>query len=313
DQLRFLPDGRLAVAVEEQLWLFDPATQRFASVVHPRQRRIGKVLRQTGAGQLCVETQRVGDEEEGYQLELFDGAGFLPWTNAPPPIDLGAELFFLAEASNGDLWLGGSAGPARWREGQWQVFSHADGYDDEGALCWLELPDGHIWCAGLSRVSAFDGKRWNTLREGLDRVNGLVRTTDGSVWVATGSGLHRHFNGEWVQVDPAEGLPGALAHCALEDHRRRLWAGTSRGLSLLHPRADIDPPITLAVESAPFPEPDSVNGLRVVFRGRDKWRFTEDDRLLFSHRLDEGEWSGFHPRAEAVLADLTAGPHRLEV
>lgn len=313
DRLHRLSDGRIALAAEDQVWLFDPLQEHFQQVHHPDGRRLRKVLQQTADGALIIHTLQPGNGEGTGTLERYDGTAFTPWPEAPPLPDFGRHLHFLARAANGDLWLGGSAGPALWRDGQWYRFGHADGYADDGAMGWIELPDGRIWCGGLARLSEFDGRRWTTIRSGLDRLGTLAPGIDGSLWLATGSGLHRHFNGHWIQIDVPEGLPASTVHCLLVDRRGRIWAGTSRGLSLHHPRADIDPPITLEPTWESVRDPRSDTTIRVSFQGRDKWRFTPDDRLLYSYRLDEGEWSAFLPDPSAVLPDLAPGRRRLEV
>jgi signal transduction histidine kinase len=309
-----LPDGRWVVAATDQLWLFDPVTRNFQRPPLPAGCTVRKVLRQLDDGRLLVAiAQGVGTDGDTPQFEWFDGNAFQAWPDAPPPIDLGAELFFLHEARNGDLWLGGSAGVAVWRDGAWQRFTAAEGYADEGAICWLELDEGRIWCAGLGRISAYDGRAWTTVRTGLDRVSAMVRASDGSVWVATAAGVHRLYREAWNVVGEHEGLPSDAAYTVLEDRGRRIWVGTSRGLSEYHPRADTEAPRTfdLAAEESGMGTPEAQ--VTVRFQGRDKWQFTPDDRLLYTYRLGDGPWAPFTSATHIVFRDLAAGRYRFEV
>jgi signal transduction histidine kinase/ligand-binding sensor domain-containing protein len=313
DSVFALPGGRVGVSATEQLWVFEPGNGRFARVNHPANRRLRKVLRQTADGALCVQTAETGVATHAYALERFVGQRFLPWSEAPPTLDLGNELFFLSQAQNGDLWLGGRMGPALWHEGKWQRFTATDGYSDEGALCWLELPEGRIWCGGLGKISEYDGRTWTVVLSGLDRVSALRRAGDGSVWAATGSGLYRYYKGNWGWVAEEEGLPSSACYTVWEDRRRHLWVGTSRGVSQYFPRADTDAPRTriLAVEQTV--EGAGENVVDITFRGRDKWQFSAESRLAYSHRIDEGVWSPFMRETTAVYRDLAAGKHRFEV
>jgi 2-oxoglutarate ferredoxin oxidoreductase subunit alpha len=62
----------------------------------------------------------------------------------------------------------------------------------------------------LSRIETrgeFDGRSWSSVRRGFERISGMLRTRDGSVWVASNSGLHRYFQGAWVENGVEEGLP----------------------------------------------------------------------------------------------------------
>lgn len=313
DGLFALSGGRLVVSVAEQVWRFVPANRAFERVAHPEGRTVRKVLRQLSGGELLVQTASPQSAPGEYGFEIFDGAKFQPWTGVPPALDLGNELFFLNEARNGDLWLGGSAGVAVWRDGAWQKYTNAEGYADEGAICWLELDEGRIWCAGLGRISAYDGRTWSTVRLGLDRVSAMIRAADGSVWVATAAGVHRFYREAWNVVGEQEGLPSDAAYTVLEDRARRLWVGTSRGLSQHYPRADTDAPRTFGIttEESGLGTPEAQVAVR--FQGRDKWQFTPDDRLIYTYRLGDAPWSPFTSVTNVVFRDLAAGRYRFEV
>ncbi|MHB9005663.1 MAG: ATP-binding protein [Limisphaerales bacterium] len=313
DALFLLPENRLAVSAGEQLLVFDPLVARFTNVFHPEGRRIRKVLRRRAEGVLVLQTAARDQGGAGYEFELFDGREFRPWPEAPPALDLGAELFFLAEAAGGELWLGGSGGVAVWRGTEWQKFSGADGYQDEGALSWVEVGEGRVWCAGLNRISEYDGRRWSVVRIGFDRVSDLLKASDGSIWVATGSGLYRYYRDSWAWVGEEDGLPGRATYTVLEDRARQIWVGTSRGISQYFPRADTDAPRTLEidVEQRDIGTPAAEIGIK--FLAQDRWRSTPGERLLYSYRLGEGIWSPFSSAANVVFRDLSTGRHRIEV
>jgi len=199
-----------------------------------------------------------------------------------------------------------------WKEGGWQRFTAADGYLDDGALCWLELPEGQVWCGGLEKISEYDGKNWRVVLSGLDRVSAMRRISDGSVWVATGSGLYRYYKETWAWVAEEEGLPSNACYAVLEDRKRRLWIGTSRGVSQYFPRADTDAPRSTVLSVEQSAEGASENVVDITFRGRDKWQFSPESRLFYSYRLDEGVWSPFTQNNQAIYHDLAAGKHRFE-
>jgi signal transduction histidine kinase len=126
--------------------------------------------------------------------------------------------------------------------------------------------------------------------------------------------LHRFCRGAWVENGPEDGLPGADVLQVLEDARGRLWAVTTRGVALFHADADTDPPQTFIQE---MPEnqkriPEGGN-MTIAFKGRDKWNYTPSDRLLFSHRLDEREWSPFEETDHVTFSDLPPGKHYFQV
>ena len=68
-----------------------------------------------------------------------------------------------------------------------------------------------------------------------DRVNSIHEAADGSIWIATQSGLdHWDANARPVRrYTPEDGLPGSTVSCILEDDVRQLWMSTDRGISRL--------------------------------------------------------------------------------
>src|SRR5262249_14867031 len=148
------------------------------------------------------------------------------------------------EAQNGDLWLANERGVAGYHEGKWRTFTSTDKTTPEGTSCFLELPDGKIWCGARDKIWEFDGRGWLPARGGFDRVNTLVRTRDGSVWAASNSGLHRFWQGAWIENSVDEGLPSPSIDHVFEDAQAHVWAATTRGLSRYFADADTDPPDT---------------------------------------------------------------------
>ena len=152
------------------------------------------------------------------------------------------------------------------------------------------------------------------MRVGLDRINTLMAARDGGLWVGTDSGLHRFFQGAWVENGTDEGLPGGGVRELYEDARGRVWAGTAHGLSLYHPEADPDPPRTyvqmLGGKEKNIPEGSTIT---VVFSGQDRWNYTPRRRLLYSYRLGGLDWSPFQEDRTFSFAELAAGKHDLQV
>ncbi len=309
-----LGNNLLFVTAGRRAWRFVPGLDRFEAVQHPEQRQVLRVVRRAEEDAVLVLTRPAPERtEQDIRFERSDGRSFEVWREGPEPPTSAGEVFFLARSRGGDWWVGTRAGPGWWRDGRWQFFGPADGYEDEGALLWLELEDGRIWCAGLNRLQEFDGRRWTALRRDLDHVNAVLRASDGSVWLGTNLDLHRLYRSAWLAVGQPEGLPAPAVYAVIEDARRRIWVGTGAGLVEYVPRADFDPPRTLAIEWEQSPTATGEGSGRLRFTGRDRWRFTPDERLVFAYRLDEGEWSAYQPEPVARLRGLAQGWHRVEV
>lgn len=306
-----LPDGRLAFSVKESLGLFNPATRHF-QVIDPGSGRGCLLIGQLRDGRVCLQVPDAKKPHAVYRLETYDGHEFRRF--GPRWLNWGAEgrLFTCYAATNNDLWLGGSGGVALLRDNKLQTFSRADGDIPDSGFCFLELSDAKMWCGGLSKIFEFDGKNWSVVRTDFDRVNSMVRSHDGSVWVASSDGLYRFLNGSWLVNAVEEGLPSSTVYEICQDHQGNLWAGTALGLSAYHPSADIDRPMAYIASFNGQKEFALDTPVTVMLSGRDKWKFTAADHLLFSHRLDTFKWSPFTPETSVTLNGLTPGKHLCE-
>src|SRR5204863_5763128 len=137
-------------------------------------------------------------------------------------------------AQNGDVWLSTKLGAAYCHDKKWLAFTSSDKSTPEGVIGFVELPDGRIWCADEEQIWEFDGRNWMVVRRGFDRINALLRTHDGNIWIACNNGLQRFSQGVWIENNVEEGLRGATVRELYEDVRG-VGAATTRGLSLLHP------------------------------------------------------------------------------
>lgn len=313
DRLLRLGGGNWLVGIGERILLFDVAKGAFQELTespHGHPTRLLGAMRDGSAILACISPS---PPESPTWITRFDGRRWQPLFQWNPEGALGADLVFAAEAANQDVWVGTGSGIGLVREGRLQTFGPAQGYTGGRATCWLEMGEGRIWCGGVESIFEFDGRAWTLIRSGFDRVNGLLKGSDGSVWVASGNGLHRFFRESWVSASVEEGLPSMAVLSVMEDRRGRVWAGTPFGLSRYHARTDTDPPHTSAVQIGGEPGIAREGAIRFALSGVDKWHATVPARLLFSHRLDGGPWSSFSGDASLAFKDLGPGKHQLQV
>jgi len=303
-----LGDGTLLLEAGDQCFQFNPTGAVFTAIRAESPRGSLRPLGLLKDGRLCFQIMEGGSVEQTSRLEAYDGTRF-ELLALPPP-----SLSALFSAQNGDLWLSGDQGTARYHDQKWRTLTSSDGSSPVSVVAFTEFADGRIWCATADKVWAFDGRNWSAVRVGLDRINALLAARDGSLWVGTDSGLYRFFQGAWVENGTEEGLPGGGVRELYEDVRGRLWAGTAHGLTAYHPEADPDPPRTnvqiLGSRDNNIPEGSTIT---VVFSGQDRWNYTPRRRLLFSYRLGGLDWSPFQEDRTFSFADLPAGKHDLQV
>lgn len=332
--LYLLRTGVLLMETAGKLFTFRPESKEFAHVATDRGADVAsassaatgepnqqtRVLGEWGEGSVCLQVWEPESNGKAARLMAYDGSRMEPVRNAPedPLFRTGFLSFFAAQ--NGDLWLGAEEGTAWFHEDKWRTFGSADQAGPGSATSFIEIPGGKIWCAARDRIWEFDGRGWTDLPRNFDRVNSVLRSRDGIVWVGSNNGCHRFFqgtgveNGAWVENGIEEGLASATIRQVFEDSRGRIWAATSRGLSLYYPTADPDPPKASAQELKGT-ERDLSEGatINLTFQAIDKWKFTPRERLLYSYRLDQREWTDFSDVPHASFSDLLAGKHYFQV
>src|SRR5262245_15531103 len=128
-------------------------------------------------------------------LIRFDGLRFTPWTALSPGNELpSGPVHAIVGSADGSLWVGIGGGGGVVRIHQGKVFRHAK---SDGA------PAG---------------------------ADAMIQDRQGTIWVATRSGVFRFANGKWTLMGTAQGYNGAEAFSLYEDRAGRLWVGTASGV-----------------------------------------------------------------------------------
>jgi signal transduction histidine kinase/CheY-like chemotaxis protein len=307
-----LADGRVVIgrAGRGAPLLFDPASARFQDLVHPEGRSIQILGTRIPSGVWTITRQ----EGTLPRVESYDVQGFRVRAQVPAA-DLDGEDAprHILETRGGDLFITPTARGIARVSGGTVTWLPAGDLADARPFAGAELPDGTIWFGGREGLLAFNGGRLARVRVGLQTVRSIIDAHDGSVWVASNSGVHRFADGDWLTITDADGLPEGAAFDLLEDDTGRLWVATSSGIGQRHPDADVDAPETVLSESENVLESPPSGDVRMVFSARDRWASTPASRLLYSYRLDDAPWSPFSPATGASLTRVPSGRHRFSV
>ena len=305
DQMVLAADVRSG-SVTQQMLLVDGDAGTFQPIAHPEGLAVRTILRRDD-GTLLVHC---GNATE-YRVDIYDGRSFRKF--AALGKNTISDLRALYEARNGDLWLGGLTGAIRYRNGKTDTYYFKELGPNNGVFTIGESRDGKIWLGGRNRIVTFDGKNWTTLLEGVDRARSIMRADNGDMWVASGTGVHCFRNGQWVSNTGEDGLPSSMGYEVFQDSQGRVWCGTTRGLALRNPGADVEAPDTFVPEERNLREAPPAGNVQLAFTGSDRWNVTIDSRLVFSYRIDDGGWSRCAPEASASLTGLSWGGHSFEV
>jgi diguanylate cyclase (GGDEF)-like protein len=286
---------------------FNPETGKFRFVHHPEGKRTGFIARRR-AGSVWVQVF----ENDGvhWRLQAYDGTSFQPAESASF-LTL-QDLRLILETRGGDMWIGTPSSLSLLRNGKIRIIGPKEGFADTGVFSAVERPDGSILIGGREGVTEYDGKAFRVVRA-IDLAENMSLGRDGVIWTASGSGVHRYVPGRWITNAVEDGLPSAGVHDVYADFQGRVWAGTSRGISLFHADADPDPPLTSITDARNLRETPPGGEVRLAFSGVDKWKFTSSERLIFSWRLDNSAWGDFEQSQFASFTKLSSGRHQFEV
>ncbi|HXJ42119.1 MAG TPA: hypothetical protein VNH18_22770, partial [Bryobacteraceae bacterium] len=181
-----MDNGRLLLITDNNSHLLemDPASATFRSITHPQGRRIEWIERRDG-NSIWVATLLPGERTS--RIEIYDGKGFrgVPGADAVPITDVRA----LVSASNGVIWVGGTGNIVRVVNGRMETLRKEEGLPETSAFSFLEGPDGTIYIGQRDSISAYDGRHYRVLRRGMDRARRFAISADGTLWVASGTGI----------------------------------------------------------------------------------------------------------------------------
>ena len=146
---------------------------------------------------------------------------------------LGNSAWALFEGRKGELWVSSQTAVWRWRPGTPKQFAFPRGVHRVDSF--VETDDGTLLLAsdnGMEKLS--DGE----IRSfALPGVNGQfsaeysLRSSDGSLWIGTGSGLLHVHQGRTDAFRAADGLSSdSVTGRIFEDREGNIWAGTLGGL-----------------------------------------------------------------------------------
>jgi len=309
DALYEMPNGKIVATAQDRAVVFEPGAGgagTFRLLDGPDGARVRV------AGQLRDGLLWVWQPQQTNHFFLYDGTHY---EKSPLPPLAAEEIGFVRQHSNRDLWIATESGLAltRGSDESQVTFGREQGLPFDRISCVAEVGDGRVWCGTTTGVYELRDRQWELVYTTGSRVTAIERASDGSVWVATSSGMFRQIHNSWLRHGWEEGLPTGTIHGVLRDRAGRIWAATSRGISVFHPDADPDPPRSLEPVLATPQRPSTGHPTEIQFAGIDRWNYSASFDLLFAYRLDEGSWTPYSNTASRVFQNLSSGEHQIEV
>ena len=207
--------------------------------------------------------------------------------------------------SRGWLWVPGTHGLARLKDGEWRRFRKADGLQMDSVFGITEAADGAIWINYTEPlgVSKLEFGPWsepaithytekNGLRSNKSYFIGSNRTP--YVWVGTDRGIDAFYQGTWSHYGHQEGLiwEDCDTNSVWPEANGDVWIGTSRGISHFHPSGSLPPAVApkVLLTSVTFgngePNFDSASVSPLNLSYKDRSGSIQFAALTFRHEKD---------------------------
>ncbi|MBP7533287.1 MAG: M4 family metallopeptidase [Chitinophagales bacterium] len=185
----------------------------------------------------------------------------------------GIGISSLALDFQGNLWVGGSNGIAKFDGSQWQYFTADNGYLNNFTPVndLVFAPDGTLWIATLNGLVKFDGNNWQyytTQNSGLcnNNINKISADAYGNLYVLTQNGisyLNKQENWETLTAYNS-GLPNNNINGLTIDHQGNAFFASNNGIGILQNNTGIIPDFTPTIEKICNPQSVSFNNTSVV-------------------------------------------------
>lgn len=146
-------------------------------------------------------------------------------------------VYGLAQGKHGEVWMATEGGLARFKDGHWRHWTHADGLgaDFDKVKKNIEYDDDP------GKLSSHHAHQ--KIEQGLQKIQvaynpnyivALAVDKQGTVWCGTWGGGLSSFDGKsWRNYTTADGLPGNHVFMLHVDQKGRLWIGANDGLAKL--------------------------------------------------------------------------------
>lgn len=310
-----LADGRMLICciryfdeTPAKCAVWDPSDNTLEWVEHPT-RALFDAFPGTNGSVLLITQDR--DTKTDF-IEKYDGRQFQTITEVDEAIKITDQTEIL-QTKEGDIWVRTTEGVFYYRDGQLrrQEIPAPSGWGSG----FYARSDGSIWIGFAQSVFELCNGNWRKVLDCGNNIGpmGILESHDGSMWVVSRKRIYRLKEGIWTHFNYKEGLPASTYIGIFEDAQHRVWSIARTCDMLFYPGADQDPPIVNISKDETYDRFLSTVDIRIPFVGVDRWKYTEPDKIQYSYRLDEGDWSPYSYISHAVFKSLEPGSHHLEV
>lgn len=189
--------------------------------------------------------QRMTQTRDGYLwfgtqegLARFNGVSFKVFETMNTPTLKSDYVSALLEDRAGRLWVGTSKGLHLYQNGEFTVYTIADGLSKDFVTALYEDILGNLWVGTSGGVDCLrDGKIvGGDARQKLppgERIRVIDEDAAGDLWIGTVNGIYRLRDNQLRLFTVADGLGSNSVRAIYLDAENNFWVGTDDGLSRL--------------------------------------------------------------------------------
>jgi signal transduction histidine kinase/ligand-binding sensor domain-containing protein len=144
------------------------------------------------------------------------------------------DICCFAQSHAGPLWIATSDGLLQYSSGKFHRYSIANGLPAGRIINLAEADDGSLLILTTDGISSFDGRRFYTIPHPPSAdPSAIVTAYDGSVWIASNSGIFRYSHGRVLPqlLSPASTTKDIAGIGFFPD--RGLWLRTGTSITIL--------------------------------------------------------------------------------
>ncbi|MBI1388249.1 MAG: response regulator [bacterium] len=303
------PGDSIYVIGSDQFFEFNPESETFREIPNPEGYKIREPAAVMPDKRLLL---KVPDASDDQKLLTYDQHEFVPYfdfkgTKVNAPIDR------LMVEQNGTIWLLLRHDLYWLKDGELIKSKFQKNHKEVGFVRFAELGADNIWLVS-EEGEVYQFKRGNfsiVKGGGLQFTYQIKQRQNGEVWIGSNNGIHRYLNGSWITNNYHDGLFDAGAQFIIFPDQDSALAGGVMGINRYFEHADDDPPDTVIPSDRNNNEFLYKQTVRFMLQGADRWKYTDSDRLLYSYKIDEGEWSPFSEGADITMQNMARGYHTL--
>ncbi|MBT5832712.1 MAG: response regulator [Candidatus Latescibacteria bacterium] len=218
----------------------------------------------------------------------------------------------IGQTTEGTVWISSRTNLYRLENQTIQQITQPEALNRTITKAILGSKNGDLWIGTeFFGLFQFDGTFWkrHDIQDGLpdNNITDIIDLPDGHIIASTVEGMSRFDGQAWVNY--LTDIPNAAPNGLRVGPQNQHWINTKNQHTIHHTPRTQAPQTTITVNLTKVSQPGNTI---LSWQGADPWR-ASTQHLMFSHRLDNEDWSPYTPSTNRVLLSQPSGQHTFQV